>query len=270
VLLCLFAGRSARANGPQGPTWSIVQSPSEAGPVTTAQVRTRSAADPTHAYQFTVRCSAGVNFRDGPPDAFRVGVKTFEEPAGGVPASRSLPWPKGAPRQLSVAYRVDNGPSHAAQLGYAADNGGAVFGLVWLKIPATRIALSGLFPGEEIDVPFDALSASDRATLAAACIPAGRENVLGIAAGIAPPTKTKTVGPKYPSTRQGRVQGQVLIEATIGPDGKVATTKVIRGLSAELDAAAVQAVEQWEYTPTVFDGVGLFVPMTVTVAFTVR
>jgi protein TonB len=82
------------------------------------------------------------------------------------------------------------------------------------------------------------------------------------------PTKTKHVAPIYPPIAQfARVQGVVIIEATIGSDGKVQGAKVLRSVPL-LDQAALDAVKQWEFTPTVLDGVRVPVIMTVTVQFT--
>src|SRR3989337_1810442 len=59
------------------------------------------------------------------------------------------------------------------------------------------------------------------------------------------PVRVKNVNPVYPSIAQSaRVQGVVIIEATIGPDGRVPDTKVLRSIPL-LDAAAVDAVKQW-------------------------
>jgi TonB family protein len=239
----------------------------------TAQVRTHS-ADGKHLYQFTLRCSNDVNLRTGPLTAFRFGVETSDEGSGGTFVNRGLPWPRvpaGAPPPaLSFSYRIDSGQTHPGTVVYAADNRGAFRELVWLRIPTTRLRLSGLFPGEDVDVPFNLLSATDRATISDICIPAGTETVIGANGGIPSPTKIKDAAPQYPSTAQGRLQGQVLVEATIGPNGKIISAKVLRGLSPELDAAALKAVQQWEYTPTTFDGVPISVPLTVTVKFSMR
>ena len=63
---------------------------------------------------------------------------------------------------------------------------------------------------------------------------------------IKPPTKTKDVKPAYPPIAQSaRVQGVVIIEATIGPNGAVQEAKVLRSIPL-LDAAALDAVKQWE------------------------
>jgi protein TonB len=65
------------------------------------------------------------------------------------------------------------------------------------------------------------------------------------------------------------VQGIVIIEATIGPHGKVQEAKVLRSIPL-LDQAALDAVKQWEFTPTLLNGVPVPVIMTVTVQFTLQ
>jgi protein TonB len=87
---------------------------------------------------------------------------------------------------------------------------------------------------------------------------------------IKPPTRTKNVNPVYPPIAQSaRVQGVVILEATIGPDGRVVNAKILRSVPL-LDAAALEAVEQWEYTPTLLNGEPVPVIMTVTVNFTLQ
>jgi periplasmic protein TonB len=82
--------------------------------------------------------------------------------------------------------------------------------------------------------------------------------------------RIKNVNPVYPSIAQSaRVQGVVIIEATIGPDGRVQDTKVLRSIPL-LDQAAIDAVKQWTYTPTLLNGVPVPVIMTVTVNFTLK
>jgi protein TonB len=81
------------------------------------------------------------------------------------------------------------------------------------------------------------------------------------------PKKLKNVAPAYPDiAKQARVQGVVILECTISPQGKVTDVKVLRGIPL-LDAAAVEAVKQWVYTPTLLNGVPVPVIMTVTVNF---
>jgi protein TonB len=81
------------------------------------------------------------------------------------------------------------------------------------------------------------------------------------------PKKLKNVAPVYPDiAKQARVQGIVILECTISPQGKVTDVKVLRGIPL-LDAAAIEAVKQWVYTPTLLNGVPVPVIMTVTVNF---
>jgi periplasmic protein TonB len=81
------------------------------------------------------------------------------------------------------------------------------------------------------------------------------------------PKQLKRVQPVYPDiAKQARVQGVVILECTISPQGKVTDVKVLRGIPL-LDASAVDAVKQWVYTPTLLNGVPVPVIMTVTVNF---
>ena len=82
------------------------------------------------------------------------------------------------------------------------------------------------------------------------------------------PTKVHHVAPVYPSMAQSaRVEGTVVIEATIGTDGRVKDARVLASKPL-LDQAAVDAVMKWRFTPTLLNGVPVPVLMTVTVTFT--
>ena len=65
------------------------------------------------------------------------------------------------------------------------------------------------------------------------------------------------------------MQGVVIIEARIEADGTVSRTRVLRSIPM-LDDAAVDAVGQWEFTPTLLNGQPSPVIMTVTVNFTLQ
>jgi protein TonB len=81
------------------------------------------------------------------------------------------------------------------------------------------------------------------------------------------PKKLKNVAPVYPDiAKQARVQGVVILECTISPQGRVTDVKVLRGIPL-LDDAAKEAVRQWVYSPTLLNGVPVPVIMTVTVNF---
>ena len=71
----------------------------------------------------------------------------------------------------------------------------------------------------------------------------------------------------YPSEAAlAGVQGIVILQATIGATGLIADVEVLRSIPL-LDAAAVTAVRQWVYTPTLLNGVPVPVVLTVTVSF---
>ena len=88
--------------------------------------------------------------------------------------------------------------------------------------------------------------------------------------GITQPAKVHDATPVYPAIAQSaRVQGVVIIQATIGVDGRVVDASVLRSVPL-LDEAALAAVRQWRYTPTHLNGIPVAVVMTVTVNFTLR
>ena len=81
------------------------------------------------------------------------------------------------------------------------------------------------------------------------------------------PRKVKNVPPVYPElAARGKVEGVVLLEVSIRPDGRVDDVRVLRSIPL-LDAAAVQAARQWIFTPTLLGGVPVSVTMTVSVRF---
>jgi protein TonB len=91
-----------------------------------------------------------------------------------------------------------------------------------------------------------------------------------VGGNIQTPKKVKDIPPVYPPIAQSaRVQGVVILEATIGPDGRVQDVHVLRSIPL-LDAAAIDAVKQWVYSPTLLNNVPVPVIMTVTVNFTLR
>ena len=84
---------------------------------------------------------------------------------------------------------------------------------------------------------------------------------------IRPPAKIADVAPQYPAlARASRVQGVVILQATIDSRGNVESATVLRSIPL-LDQAALDAVRQWKFTPTLLNGVAVPVIMTVTVNF---
>jgi protein TonB len=88
-----------------------------------------------------------------------------------------------------------------------------------------------------------------------------------VGGNIAAPRKIKDVQPVYPAIAQSaRVSGIVIVEATIGTDGRVTDARILRSIPL-LDAAALDAVRQWEFTTTLLNGAPTSIVMSVTVNF---
>jgi protein TonB len=95
----------------------------------------------------------------------------------------------------------------------------------------------------------------------------GQRAPIRVGGNIPPPKKIKDVKPAYPAIAQSaRVQGIVIIEATISETGKVVDARVLRSIPL-LDTAALEAVMQWEFTPTLLNGEPVPIIMSVTVNF---
>ena len=107
--------------------------------------------------------------------------------------------------------------------------------------------------------------------LAAAPVPQGSTPAtVRVGGDVKPPLKTKNVAPVYPPIAvASHTEGVVILEITIGTDGKVKDAKVVRSIKT-LDDAAIDAVRRWEFKPTVIDGKPVQVIMTVPVNFTLN
>jgi len=83
------------------------------------------------------------------------------------------------------------------------------------------------------------------------------------------PRKEQDVRPIYPaSMRAAGLTGVVPIEAIIGRDGTVSSVRVLSAqVHPDFAIAAVDAVRQWRFTPTLLNGVPVEVVMTVSVRF---
>jgi protein TonB len=100
--------------------------------------------------------------------------------------------------------------------------------------------------------------------------PVGGLQPVRVGGQIKPPTQTKKVQPVYPpEALAAKVSGVVILEAVIGLDGKVVNATVLRSVPL-LDQAAIDAVTQWEYAPTLLNDAPVPIIMTVTVTFTTQ
>lgn len=90
-----------------------------------------------------------------------------------------------------------------------------------------------------------------------------------VGGNIRPPTKTRDVRPVYPpSMRDAGREGRVPLEAIIGREGAVVSVRVATAqVHPDFAQAAIDAVQQWRFTPTLLNGTPVEVVMTVTVDF---
>lgn len=108
------------------------------------------------------------------------------------------------------------------------------------------------------------------APVASAALSCGGAMPIRVGGNIAAPMKIKDVKPAYPpDAMRERVQGIVILEATIDCDGSVVNPRILRG-QPMLDAAALEAVQRWKYMPVLLNGSPVPVLMTMTVTFTLR
>jgi protein TonB len=111
------------------------------------------------------------------------------------------------------------------------------------------------------------LSGSGLMELAPPPPPASREPIR-LHAGMQAPRKIVNVPPHYPPHAQSaRVEGTVVLDAVIDPTGRVTDVRVTHSVNL-LDQAAVEAVRQWRFTPTLLNGEPVSILLTVTVRFT--
>jgi protein TonB len=84
---------------------------------------------------------------------------------------------------------------------------------------------------------------------------------------VKPPALITRVEPVYPGVAvSARIQGVVVLEATVGRDGRVEDVRVLRSIPL-LDKAATDAVRQWRYAPLLLNGKAERFILTVTLNF---
>lgn len=97
--------------------------------------------------------------------------------------------------------------------------------------------------------------------------PVARKTAIRVSMGVQQAKLLKKVAPEYPPlAHKTRVSGNVVLEVHIDEEGSVIDIRVLEGHPL-LREAAVKAVEQWKYSPTLLSGEPVPVVATVTVMF---
>src|SRR5262249_30011504 len=86
---------------------------------------------------------------------------------------------------------------------------------------------------------------------------------------VQPPKLVKAVRPVYPvGAKESGVQGSVILHAVVGMNGVPLSLRVLNSqIDPELARAALEAVSQWRYTPTLLNGQPVEIDTTITVNF---
>jgi TonB family protein len=106
-----------------------------------------------------------------------------------------------------------------------------------------------------------------RVTLVPSAPGAPGRGMLPISGDVAQSNLVTSVAPVYPAdARAARIQGYVLLEATIDKEGRVANPGILYGHPL-LNNAAIEAVRQWRYRPYVLNGQPTDAVTTITVTF---
>jgi TonB family protein len=97
-----------------------------------------------------------------------------------------------------------------------------------------------------------------------------RDRVCGVdgTGCVMPAKKVGDLRPQYPASASERgMEGIVIAEAVIDEQGSVGDVRVTRSVDDQLDTAVVDAVRQWQFVPTMLNGVPTPSLITVTVEF---
>jgi len=119
-------------------------------------------------------------------------------------------------------------------------------------------------------VPLASIGTPGSDTIAAPPLPPRPRDPVPVGGLFQPPKKVSHVAPIYPRfALEAHKEGLVILQAVIDENGAVREVKVLRS-EPLLDQAAIDAVRQWRFTPTLLNGQPIPVMMTVTVGFSLN
>jgi protein TonB len=140
------------------------------------------------------------------------------------------------------------------------------------EVVAEGVPALGLGAGRDVrgDMPETGGARVDALAAPPPFVPPVQLEPLRVGGQVKEPQKIKHVNPVYPPIAQAaHVSGTVVLDAVIGPDGRVQGVTVRTSVPL-LDRAAIDAVRQWVFTPTTLNGIAVPVLMEVTVNFRLR
>ena len=153
-----------------------------------------------------------------------------------------------APASIPKTASLDNSAA-------APDLGGVVDGVAG-GVPGGQLggSLGGVLGGTGTSVPPPPPRAAGR-------------RIIRVGSNLKAPRQTYSVQPEYPPlAMQAHIRGAVVVDAVIDEHGNVVGARALSG-HPFLVAAALKAVLQWKYEPTLLNGTPIAVEMEVTVHF---
>ena len=190
-----------------------------------------------------VQLLSGINSRSA--DLFaQVPSVALSYKGGGRGPGGEIPFDRAEAREVEMAART---AERLANPGSAGTASGVTF----------------MINGVPVDVPSPS---SSRTASAGATAPTANAPVR-VGGNIRMPRRIVDAAPVMPEVaRQAGIRGVVILEITIGTDGRVTDVKVLRSVQL-LDQAAIDTAYQWRYEPTTLNGAPVPVIMTATVNF---
>jgi TonB family protein len=147
------------------------------------------------------------------------------------------------------------GPDVAAVIGYRGWGRSTENGASFDAVEGAKVA--------------EATTGRSRATVSGGVTLGGATTDVGVVRNPRPSPirKIHDVQPIWPeAARQADVRGVVIVELTIGTDGRVTDVSILRGIPL-LNDAALDCVHQWQYEPVMLDGHPIPMHFTATVTF---
>jgi len=191
---------------------------------------------------------------------------------GGMSQGTGLVTPSGLVQLLGrIGSEGFRDPAAAASLTYAGSGRGGGGNQPFAVAEAHQIEMTSRNARNRAQLPGGFSSSMTTSLQAVAPAPPGTypapEAPVRVGGNLRTPHKIVDVPAVLPPAAvQANLRGVVIVEIVIGPDGAVRDAKVLRSIPL-LDQAAIDAVRQWRYEPTLLNGAPVPVIMTVTVNF---
>jgi TonB family protein len=94
------------------------------------------------------------------------------------------------------------------------------------------------------------------------------QGVYRVGNGVSAPVLIRKQEPDYtPRARAAKIEGDVVLDVVIMPDGTPDSLKIVRALDPDLDAKAIECVRSWRFRPALKDGKPVPIRVSIVVAF---